>query len=365
MKRQENFEVLRSIAMVMIVICHLYGYAIGDNPFSISTRGVSNYLLSEFLVVCSSVCVNVFILISSYFSFNRPLNLKRITLLWLQIVFYSLLLTSLSIIVSSSAIPWKELIRSLFPVTNYAYWFCTVYFGFVFFTPFLSKMVMALSRKEHEMLLIVLFVFCCTFSHNIPLGERMGLNNGFSLLWFIAIFFWGSYFKRFEIPVSKKTSYLLFFGSALLIGLLFGGKAYFMLKSGHPSLSIKFPTYNGFSFPLSLLLFLAFKKTSCQKGAVSHFLVKAAPFSFGVYLISEHPFIRPLLWQESVPWLSLQDDIWFIPVAVFLCFFIFLSGVFIDWLRSLFFSLIHIPDLAEKVYDRIARRFPVLLTFPD
>lgn len=357
---------MRSIAMIMIVICHLYGYAIASNPFSSEAiSGVFKYLMSEFLVICCSVCVNVFILISSFFSFSRPLNLKRIMLLWFQVVFYTFILTTVSYILRFPTISWKEIIRSLFPITTYAYWFCSVYFGFVFIVPFLSKLVMALSRKEHEWLLLILIILCCTFSHNIPLGERMGINKGFSLLWFIALFFWGSFIKRFEISLSKKNCYLLFLASVILVLLLFGGKALFMLKSGQSGLSIKFPTYNGFSFPLSLFLFLAFKKTSFKKSVASSFLIKAAPFSFGVYLISEHPFIRPLLWQESVPWLSLLNSPWLIPVAILFCLCVFLLGTFIDWLRYLFFSIIRLPDFAESVSNRIARRFPIITTFPN
>ena len=156
--RQINLDVLRSLAMLMVVIWHFFYYVIGAHPFPTSKLGIANYVLSEIIVICSNVHVNTFILLTSYFLLDRPFNAKRILLLWFQVVVYSIGLCLLGGATYAKGLVFGDILHAFFPITNKTYWFFTDYLGLVILAPFLSKTASALSKKDYLYLLSSLFL---------------------------------------------------------------------------------------------------------------------------------------------------------------------------------------------------------------
>ena len=69
MKRESNFEVLRTIAMFFIVVYHCLTHGVGNEyGFNIASKTtLSNVLFSDFMLVFSSIAVNLYVMISGYF----------------------------------------------------------------------------------------------------------------------------------------------------------------------------------------------------------------------------------------------------------------------------------------------------------
>ena len=86
--RQANIELLRIIAMLMVVTLH---YLIkGQAAISLEQdTGILNLLL-WFLKAMCIVTINVYVLISGYFLVEAKWKLSRLLTLWLQVMFYSL-----------------------------------------------------------------------------------------------------------------------------------------------------------------------------------------------------------------------------------------------------------------------------------
>lgn len=360
--RLANFEVLRSLAMLMVVIWHSFFYICGAHPFPTTATGISNYILSELLVILCNAHVDVFILVSGYFLLGKSFNTKRVLSLWFQVFFYSFAFTVLGWLIFANKPSWDSLRYAFFPLTNDNYWFFTRYIGLVVLCPFLSKAATALSKVEYRYFLIALIVFCCTLTYVIPLGNTMGAAKGYSLLWFIALFFWGGYFRRFGSSLDRRRCLRYFFATALLVALFCFGKAVYRYISAGTAPELELLAYNGFAFPLAVFLFLVFSKSSCDKGFLSTILKKVSPFSFGVYICSEHFVIRPLLWETGVPWRTLIDTFWFIPTVIVFCILVFFACAGIDLLRARLFDLMHVSQAADNLGKWLTQKINPLIS---
>ena len=80
MKRERQFEVMRTVAMFFIVVYHCLTHGVGgEYDFSIhSPASLSNILFSDFLLVFSSISVNLYVMVSGYFLVDLDFKMSRI-----------------------------------------------------------------------------------------------------------------------------------------------------------------------------------------------------------------------------------------------------------------------------------------------
>ena len=125
MKRESNFEVLRTVAMFFIVLYHCLTHGIGDgygfncnHPITLA-----NGLFSDFILVFSSIAVNLYVMISGYFLVDKNFKFSRIVRTWTNTCFYSCVVTL--VFTAFQFIPFNliSLGKSFFPVSTDAYWF--------------------------------------------------------------------------------------------------------------------------------------------------------------------------------------------------------------------------------------------------
>ena len=88
-QRQSNIELLRIIAMLMIIAHHFSVHG----GFQYSTDDLTiNYLWINFIAIGGKIGVNIFVLISGYFLINAVgFNVNKLVKLWIQIFSYSIL----------------------------------------------------------------------------------------------------------------------------------------------------------------------------------------------------------------------------------------------------------------------------------
>ena len=342
-RRNYNLDVLRCLAMFLVVMWHFYYHGMRiSSVFAAGVltggMGLANYWLSQWLVIVCSACVNLFVLISGYFLVGRPFNGKRVILLWLEVFFYG---TVIALLFSASPVLY------LFPIGRTAYWFVPSYVGLVCLAPFLSSLVAALTRPQYKRLLLVLTLLGCTLTMGFPFGDAMGASKGFSLIWFVVLFFFGGYIQRFPVRMSARTAFLACLGVSVAAMLLVLVKTLVRQE-----MVFEKPAYNSFGFFIALFLFIGFRQKKETAAAWAKGLSWCAPYVFAVYLISEHPLLRRWLWGELVDWRPLINHWWFIPAMLGAVAAVFVLCVLVDYGRAWLFKLVGLERAAQWLGDR-------------
>lgn len=171
--RQSNMELLRVLAMLMVVTYHV------SNRVG-ATLTLEGFTFSRVFFMATSLLGDLgnslFVLISGYFMVESAFRLRRVLRLWAEVFFYSLLFAALAALVGGETLGPRTWARVFFPVLSNDYWFATHYVVFSFFMPFLNRLLHALDRKGLERLLLAMFVPFSLLRTVLP-GGFIGFSN--------------------------------------------------------------------------------------------------------------------------------------------------------------------------------------------
>lgn len=351
-----NLELLRCLAMMMVVVLHFLGKGqlLGEvtAPYMGPVR-----IAAWILEALSIVAVNVYMLISGYFLSQSEFKPERLFRLWLQVWLYSVgvgifaylagLIPSASAAgVSGTVADTHYFLTLLFPVSMGHYWFMTAYIFLYALLPFVGAGMRNMTGKQLKTAMVLLLFIFCVIKSVLPFRlETDGL--GYDCLWYLCVFVTAGYIRRFGIPfLEKKTNCLLLYfgGCAGILAELFTLR-FVYLKTGSLGLILKISTeYNHlFPFLAAVGLFGFFLKLNV-KGNIARLAVKIAPYTLGVYLLHENIGVR-YAWQKwfgagPAPWQSFSGAqrihsvgalVGFTLLAV-IC--VFTVGVLVDFIRE-------------------------------
>lgn len=303
-KRQLNYEILRIVAMIMIVCLHcLNKGGLLDSPqqANIGVTGYTAWLIEAFCIVA----VNCYVLISGYFGVSQVSKstgiIKRPFRVWKQVLFYSLVIGMLALIAGIQKFDIYQIIQYIFPIVTEHYWFATSYIVLCLFMPFLNSGIKILEKKELQGILGIMLLIFCIAKTCIPMHLPWD-NYGYDAYWFVILYLTGAYIKRYNIKLidSRLKALFIYFISEIAIFLSFVFLRLIFFRTGSLGEFISYAyTYNHlFCYIGAVGLFMAFqnyKKTQDKNDRLEHFrkpieLISSA--TFGVYLIHEHINIR-------------------------------------------------------------------------
>lgn len=345
MKREPNFEVMRTVAMFFIVVYHCLTHGVGDGyGFSVSNPvTLSNLLFSDFLLVFSSIAVNLYVMVSGYFLVDLSFKMSRMVRTWAYACFYSVVITILFMSMQIEPFSIVSLGKCFFPISTDAYWFVTQYIGLLILSPFLALLVKQLSYKQYVWLLIGGAFMSLAIIPDFPLGKRFHVAHGNSVWSFAYLFLVAGFIKHYL----KKVSMVRLSAIVLFIILLTMGCEVFFGYHGD-DVSLFWFNYNGIPFILSVLVFVMIRQMHISESGIWKVLVKLAPYTFGVYLIHDHLMVRGWLWS-SVSLTSFCNQLIYPFVVVGLCCLIFVVSALIDGIRKKLFAILGIDNLISKV----------------
>lgn len=353
MKRESNFEVLRVFAMFFIIVYHFCTHGIGSNTayHLISPLHLSNLIFTDLLLVVSSTCVNLYVLISGYFLVCSSFKPSRIARTWLLTCFYSFFITLFFYIANIYSFDGTRLTKSLFPLSTDSYWFVTQFVGMLILSPLLSLLANKLSYKQYIYLLIVMGIFCLSIIPDFPLGKRFYVAHGNSLLSFIYLYFIAG-FIRLHVKGISSRRLLFLIGIITIINLIWSFTNGINDGNGH----IYWFNYNSIPFLLSVSLFIYIRQTKLPENKFVTLFVKIAPYTFAVYLIHDHLLIRYYLWNV-LPIKEYCYNITFPISSLLICLVIYIICIGIDYCRQMLFRILKIDSLLTKA-DYYSQLFP-------
>ena len=345
MKRESNFEVMRTIAMFFIVVYHCLTHGVGDG-YSFSTSSLvslANLGFSDLLLVFSSISVNLYVMVSGYFLADLNFKLSRILRTWLNACFYSCVITLLFFSLSLTPFSVVVLGKSFFPLSTDAYWFVTQYIGLLILSPFLALLVRQLTYWQYVGLLIGGAFLCLSIIPDFPLGKRFYVAHGNSVWSFAYLFLIAGFVRHHlkEVSMGKLLIVIMFVVLLTMASECFLG---WQCDGVH----LYWFNYNALPFVLSVLLFVFFRQVRIPESGIWNMMVKVAPYTFGVYLIHDHLLVREWLWN-IVGLSSWCDSPLFLLIVMGLCLLLFVVCALIDSLRKKLFAVFKIDSTVAKI----------------
>lgn len=294
--RMVNLEVLRCIAMMMVVALHYLGKGgllPGLAGESMSAAGIAAWILEAFCIVA----VNIYMMISGYFLCSSSFKLSRLLQLWLQVWTYSVgvgLLAAWTGMLPASEVDTHYFLTLLFPVSMDHYWFITAYVFLYLLLPFLGAGVRRLSKQQLQLALVLLLAAFSVVKTVVP--ARMETDaKGYDCLWYVCVFMAAAYIRRFGAGflTSRARAWGLYVAACLGIAAETFLFRWIYLRTGSLGLILNISyEYNHFlAFLAAAGLFGAFLQVKTT-GKPARLLAKAAPYTLGVYLLHENMGLR-------------------------------------------------------------------------
>lgn len=196
-QRDLGIDVLRIVSASYVIIIHILGF--GGILGNIQDGSLKQYA-ALFLYYWAFCAVNIFGIISGYAGYtdkDKPVNFRRYLMLWLEVVFYNVLIT----LVSYRLVPEYDGMRSLsvcfFPVSKRLHWYFTAYTALFPLMPLLNAGVRNCSDKTlFQLLAFILFVFAPLETFYAPFKCSWG---GYSFVWVLLLYLIGAILKKTRI----------------------------------------------------------------------------------------------------------------------------------------------------------------------
>ena len=348
--RSSNMDMMRIFSMMLIVFLHSIDYS---GVLETCSQGTAMYYFVYFGYFLSQVSVNCFVLLSGYFLIESKFRVSKLLSLWLEVMFYSLVIRIIFILVGINAFSWTSIISCFVPVFTGRYWFITIYFGLYLVSPFLNIGLKALSEKQHKLLIIVLFALFPFMVSILPSWNGMSSGGGWGLAWFVVLYVSAAWFRMYYNPTGKIKMKILAFLSinCFVVFLLWITQ---VLNVGIAQ-KIVLNWYKYDSAPvyiMSILVLVIFINIKCKSIAVNKVISALAPLTFGVYLIHHHADFGLWMWNMiNLP--QYMDSISFALIQIGYVLLIFLSCAAIDWVRRIAFNFMRINSLCKKIDELI------------
>ncbi|MDR0914089.1 MAG: acyltransferase [Oscillospiraceae bacterium] len=342
--RQTNLELLRTIAMFLIVLWHgLNTGILNDNNL------ISDNLLALFLAL-AIVSTNCYVLISGYFLIDSKFKIKNVLSIWFKTLFYSVTIFALFFALSPYSFSFSDLLHSVFPVILQSYWFVTCYILLYFLFPLLNLIIKKLSKKQFTVLLVALLLVFSIYDSFIWSPDKYfePLRGG-SLLWFVILYFVAAYLKLYAkklVSLNKYVYLAIYFVFSVFLSYFND----FATAVFNRNLPFDFYKYNSVIVLISSVsLFLFFSKVNIKNRFANAAILFIAPLTFGIYLIHNNIIVIKSLWTVLLT--PFANSAYTPLVALAVSLFVFIVCGFADFFVNLGFAKL-------KIVDRFLGLFP-------
>ena len=319
-------------------------------------QGSAVYWTAWFLEILSYCAVNCFGLISGFVMVDKSIKIKSIVFLWMQIIFYSILISVIVFILFPESRTTGNLISSFLPIIRKQWWYASSYFGLYFLIPILNAAINNITKQTHQKILlsVLLGIGCidCIISSNDPFS----LNAGYSTAWLILLYLFGAYIKKYEIH-KKITAIKSILGFFAMIVFTFASKAVIQALTqkilGQPKAENTFISYISITVLLSAIFLFFF----CLNVKTGNFALKItcflSPVTFGVYLIHVHPLIFNFVFKDAFSFLVYKPLPVMILGVLLAVAVIFVLCTVIELMRIQLFKLMRISKLSEYISQKL------------
>ena len=348
--RKSNIELLRFIAMLLIVGNHYAGHGImykwdPSAMYQIWSLGsVSNKILSCILSGGGEIGVGIFFIITGYFySESRTIKLRRF---FQQIIFYGVFTSVIGLILifaGNDNLSFSTILKTIaIPVTGGSWWFVTTYFFLLLMVPTINNYLSKIENsKKLVKVLVIVFVWLFWF----VLGKYAMFAELEKAIFFYTI---GYYFRKFDLKIPRyRCLYLLAISAFVGVLVRFSDISSYVLNGANFKYTLGELLISSVTVPIcAVCLFGIFERLNI--GSVS-WINKISKTTFGIYLLHDSTAGRQLFWYTLFKVDSFQYfNSWFPVLAIATIIAVFAICSIIDLVR-----IKYVEPMQDKVFFKI------------
>lgn len=361
-ERNYGIDLFRLIAMLEIVILHILGHGGVVNALKV---GMGGYIGVWVLTIIVYGAVDCYALLSGYvgYSEEKDINIRfdKYAKLWLQVTFYSFIITLIAKIFLPSEITLGSIIKALFPVTFGEYWYFCAYTGIFFLLPFLNRLIQNLKEKELYFLIITITVIYSVYAGIMgKLNDPFSIKSGSSFIWLLLLYIIGASLRKLKIAnkVSGKKALLiacsLLVFTWLTVIIIPSCSIYILHREAGRGLLVSYtsPTI----LLASMLLLILFANIHPRKWLLK--IIKYfSPATFGVYLIHDNPVVRNVFITDKFSRLVEGNVIYMVFTVLGTAIIIFFVCLLVEKVRLRIFKCLKIDVLTDKAGQYVKQIF--------
>jgi len=279
-ERSSNFELLRIVLMLMIIVLHYFNGGMGGLFGAVESETI-NYYLAHFLESLCIIAVNVFVIITGYFSCKKTIiKISKIINLYGLSIFYGVVISFATIMFTHQTLNLSNVKKIL--VVAFDRWFLVIYCILYLLIPYINKLINSLKQKQFEILLIintiVFYIWPTIFTSTTV------KDGGYGIINFVNLYMVGAYIKMYrDNNISKRLSIVIYLVCTIITTVhSFSGWAAW--------------NYNTITNLIgSIAIFELFKSIKIKKSTIIN---KLSTYTFSTYIIHENAFWAKILYRE-------------------------------------------------------------------
>lgn len=343
-ERKSNIELLRIVCMLMIIAHHyvVHGGAIGIQEHTL------NRVIALAILPAGKICFNCFVAISTWFLVNSQFKADKFIKVWLQVLFYNLVILGVAQIIDASEISYKQWIGAIFPIIGNSHGYAAAYLAFYLIIPFLSIIKDKIGKRQLQLLIFALII---TQLGTAALGPFIGYTQPMQseILLFVLCYFISLYIQRYILYIknAKRLLASILFISWMTISVC-------RIYSGHI-----FTDYVANNLAGSEMSFINIIAGYCLfflfydlKIPYSKTINTMASTTFGILLFHDHNYFRSILWKNIIdaPRFYYVTTHEFLASTVCITITVFIVGILIESTRKILFEkIIYTSSIFKKL----------------
>lgn len=278
--RQSNIELLRIVAMFLVLVLHS-GFSTIKGPTTREVHSLFLQPLTRFLFESFSIaCVDIFVLISGWFGI-RPTKKRLLNFMFIS--FYFIIGVYLVMVVCGNiSISLKGIASCFLFIQDYDYWFVRTYLLLFLMSPILNAFVESADKSTFRNVLIGFFLFQTIYAWGFVAVNAFA--GGYSTISFMGLYLLARYVKIHK-PKWSQMSKLKDLLVIIVCVLSMAGLSFATAYVGHP-MSGKF--CGSYICPLviiqAMFMVMMFSKFHIRSNLINW----VATSCFAVYLLHTH-----------------------------------------------------------------------------
>lgn len=208
--RQSGIELLRIVAIVMVLVCHANARVLGlpsrAEVFSVLAPSIARMLFGAMAVYG----VNIFVMISGWFGIHaKPKGLAK---LLFEVLFLLWGIYAVFLLTGNATFNMHD-IKVCLALTD-EYWFVMAYVGLYIFSPVLNAFVEKASKRELQLLLVGFYVFQCYYCWA---SGTLDYFSGYSITFFFGLYLTARYFRLYPVRILSRHGGLVYVASLAVV----------------------------------------------------------------------------------------------------------------------------------------------------